>query len=303
MTVPLHAEGSDADGDPGAAPQPTLASDAALPPVCEAPQGSCTQSAEQESRTLDGPNDDASRSMRPFFGFYGGKWRDALKYYPRPTHNTIVEPFAGSAGYSVRYFDRQVVLGEKDPVIFGVWDYLIKTPASEILAIPDLEEGQSVGDLPICQEARWLVGFWLNRAASRPRANPSAWMREGIRPGSFWGDRVRNTIASQVDRIRHWKVYNCSYEEIPWEGEATWFIDPPYQKQGRHYHYGAEDIDFPALGAWSCGRRGQVIVCEQNGADWLPFGTLAMTKTTRVGVRSHEVLWTKDDYPADVAES
>lgn len=237
----------------------------------------------------------ADVKLRPFFGFYGGKWRDTLKFYPPPRHKTIVEPFAGSAGYAVRHHDRQVILGEKDPVIFGVWDYLIKTPASEILAIPDLEDGQSVSDLEVCQEARWLVGFWLNRAAARPRTGPSAWMREGIRPGSFWGDRVRNTIASQVGRIRHWKVYNCSYEKIPWTAEATWFIDPPYQKQGRHYHYGANDIDFEALGAWSRERHGQVIVCEQDGADWLPFRTLAMTKTTRAGTRSHEVVWIKGE--------
>lgn len=303
MTVPQLAEGRDADGEPGDASQPTLASDAALMQACEAPQDSYMHSVEQASRTLEASKDGASRSMRPFFGFYGGKWRDSLKHYPQPSCSTIVEPFAGSAGYSVRHYDRQVILGEKDPVIFGVWDFLIKTPASEILAIPDLEEGQSVDDLPICQEARWLVGFWLNRAASRPRTSPSAWMREGIRPGSFWGDRVRNTIASQVDRIRHWKIYNCSYEEIPWEGEATWFIDPPYQKQGRHYHYGAEDIDFPTLATWSRERRGQVIVCEQDGADWLPFRTLARTKTTRVGIRSNEAIWTKDDRLTDVAEN
>ena len=33
----------------------------------------------------------APSTMRPFFGFYGGKWRDAPKYYPAPEHDTIVE--------------------------------------------------------------------------------------------------------------------------------------------------------------------------------------------------------------------
>ena len=64
----------------------------------------------------------AAPMMRPFFGFYGGKWRDAPKYYPAPEHDTIVEAFAGSAGYSVRYADRKIMLGEKDGVIFGVGD-------------------------------------------------------------------------------------------------------------------------------------------------------------------------------------
>jgi site-specific DNA-adenine methylase len=234
--------------------------------------------------------------MRPFFGFYGGKWRDTPAHYPAPAFGTVVEPFAGSAGYSVRYADRKVVLGEIDPVIYGVWDYLIHAPAAEIRAIPDLEPGQSTADLDIPQEARWLVGFWLNRGASRTRTGPSAWMRDGIRPGSFWGERVRETIASQVDRIRHWRAYNCSYESIGAHvrGPATWFVDPPYQKQGEHYHHGADALDFAALGRWCQGRRGQVVVCENDGADWLPFEPLRAVKTTRRTGRSAEIVWTRD---------
>lgn len=233
--------------------------------------------------------------MRPFFGFYGGKWRDALKHYPPPAHDIIVEPFAGSAGYSVRYADRQVMLGEKDPVIAGVWEYLISASAEEILAIPDLEPDQTVNDLDIDPRARHLVGFWVNRGTSRPRRSPSAWMRAGIRPGSFWGERVRQTIAAQLDHIRHWKVYNGSYDELPFSSEATWFIDPPYQKQGEHYHHGAEHIDFAALGDWCRSRPGQVIVCENDGADWLPFAPLADVKTTRRAGRSAEVVWVRPE--------
>lgn len=235
--------------------------------------------------------------LRPFFGFYGGKWRDTPKHYEPPRYSTIVEPFAGSAGYSVRYADCKVILGEIDDVIYGVWHYLIHASADEIRAIPDLQPDQTVSDLAIPQEARWLVGFWLNRGAARPRTGPSAWMREKIRPGSFWGSRVRETIASQVDRIRHWRVYNCSYEALGSHvrGEATWFVDPPYQKQGKHYHHGADAIDFDVLGRWCRDRRGQVIVCENEGADWLPFRTLADVKTTRANARSVEVVWTSDD--------
>jgi site-specific DNA-adenine methylase len=229
--------------------------------------------------------------LRPFFGFYGGKWRDSLKHYPQPECGTIIEPFAGSAGYSVRYAERKVILGDKDPIIFGVWHYLLHASAADILRLPDLEPGQTVADLAIGQEARWLIGFWLNRGASRPRTGPSAWMRDGIRPGSFWGDRVRRTIASQVDRIRHWKVYNCSYEDLPGAKSATWFVDPPYQQQGKHYRHGADNIDFPALAKWCRSRSGQVIVCENEGADWLPFKALADVKTTRRGSRSAEVVW------------
>jgi hypothetical protein len=233
--------------------------------------------------------------LRPFFGFYGGKWRDAPKHYPAPRHGTVVEPFAGSAGYAVRYASANVILGELDPVIYGVWDYLIRAKPDEILGLPDLAEGESINDLAIPQEARWLVGFWLNRGTSRPRARPSAWMRDGIRPGSFWGPRVRQTIASQVASISHWKAYNRSYENLPFSGKATWFIDSPYQKQGQHYHHGADALDFTALGEWCQSRSGQIIVCENEGADWLPFESLGHVKTTRRGARSAEVIWLKDD--------
>lgn len=250
----------------------------------ESEQGAADQTRPQSAGLRPG-------RLRPFFGFYGGKWRDTPRHYPAPVHETIVEPFAGSAGYSVRYAERRVILGEKDPVIYGVWKYLISVSAQEILAIPDLAPGQSVGDLSIPEEARWLVGLWLNRGAARPRTGPSAWMRDGIRPGSFWGPRVRRTIADQVDLIRHWQVFNCSYEELPFHRSATWFIDPPYQKQGRHYRFGAEGIDFGALATWCRTRRGQVIVCENEGADWLPFVPLNDVKTTRRLSRSVEVVW------------
>ena len=229
---------------------------------------------------------------RPFFGFYGGKWRDTPKHYPTPVHDTIVEPFAGSAGYSLRYYDRRVVLCEIDPVIAGTWTFLTRASAAEIRAIPDLDHDQTVDDLEVCEEARWLVGFWLNRGASAPRKSPSRWMRDGIRPGSFWGERVRETIASQVDLIRHWEVHNVSYEECPVSGMATWFVDPPYQSAGRHYRHGSDCIDFEALGAWCQSRAGQVIVCENEGADWLDFEPLADVKTTRRASRSREVIWT-----------
>jgi len=252
----------------------------------------------ESTHTQMGQDGSTVVALRPFFSFYGGKWRDALKHYPPPVHDTVVEPFAGSAGYAVRYANRRVILGEIDPIIYGVWKYLISVKASEILAIPDLEPGQSVNDLPISEDARWLVGLWLNRGASRPRTGPSAWMRDGIRPGSFWGERVRQTIASQVDLIRHWEVYNASYEDLPFSGEAAWFIDPPYQRQGQHYRFGAAGIDYPALGEWCRRRPGQVIVCENKGADWLPFTPLTDVKTTRRNSRSVEVVWIPDGQPA-----
>ena len=231
--------------------------------------------------------------LRPFFSYYGGKWRVSLKHYPTPRHETIVEPFAGSAGYSLRYANRNVVLCEIDPVIAAVWRYLIGVSPQEVRSTPDVPLDGSVDDLPVPQEARWLVGFWMNRGVSRPRKSPSRWMRDGIRPGSFWGHRVREVVASQVESVRHWRIIEGDYREchVPVVGNATWFIDPPYQRAGKHYKFGSDGLDYADLAEWCQSRPGQAIVCENDGADWLPFTPLADIKTTRRDHRSKEVIW------------
>jgi hypothetical protein len=229
--------------------------------------------------------------LRPFFGYFGGKWRDALRNYPEPRFDTIVEPFAGSAGYALRYHSRRVVLCELDATIAGIWDYLIRVSPEEILSLPDLPLEGTVDDLQVPSEARALVGMWLNRGVARPRKSPSKWMRDGIRPGSFWGYRVRQTIASQLQHIRHWEIHNCSYEQTPIADEATWFVDPPYVGAGHHYRHGAATLDFDNLAKWCRSRLGQAIVCENEGAAWLPFRHLGSFKTTRSGRQSKEVYW------------
>lgn len=236
--------------------------------------------------------------LRPFFSYYGGKWRDA-KSYPSPKFATVVEPFAGSAGYALRYPERRVILGDVDPIIVGVWQYLIAAKESEILSICDIGDDETVDDLDACQEARWLVGFWLNKGSAGPRKRPSSWMRSGISPGSFWGDRVRSTIASQLSAIRHWTIQHRSYDDIAAPGSnATWFVDPPYQAAGKHYRFGSKHVDFPmlsekcaALASGGC----QVIACENEGASWLPFRPLAEVKTSRPGRRSSEYVWISDE--------
>lgn len=230
--------------------------------------------------------------MGPFFSFYGGKWRNAPRHYSPPYFDTIVEPFAGSAGYSVRHPNRMVVLCDIDPVIAGLWEYLINVSADEILSIPDVPQGGTVADMGLCQEASWLVGFWLNRGGASPKKTPSKWMRSGVRPGSFWGERVRKAIAGQVGFIRHWQVFNCGYEDLSIDGPATWFVDPPYWGAGTHYRHSSKSLDFNALGKWCRSLDGQVIVCENDGANWLPFRPLSSVKTTRKGKRSIESVWT-----------
>lgn len=209
-------------------------------------------------------------------------------------HDTIIEPFAGAAGYALRYPDRKVVLVEKNPKVAATWRYLLRVSAAEVRALPDLGPNQSVNELAIIEEARLLVGWWVNKGTTSPCKTASAWMREGTHPGSFWGPQIRERIALQVDRIRHWRLIEGDYTDAP-DVEATWFIDPPYISAGKHYP--TQPVEFNALGAWCQARRGQVMVCENVGATWLPFQpfiTIQANPSKNGGKRSHEALWTNE---------
>ena len=209
--------------------------------------------------------------LRPFFTYFGAKWRLAPRY-PPPLYEDVIEPFAGSAGYSLRYPHKRVFLIDKSPTIVGVWSYLLKVSSAELLALPDLPEGRTTDDLHLPQEARWLIGFWLNKGHTHPGKQPSAWARRTAFASQFWGPTIRERLARQVEHIRHWRVREGSYEDICWS-RATWFIDPPYTRTGtgRRYPCSSRFIDYAALGTWCERRQGQVIVCEQVGATWLPF--------------------------------
>ena len=226
--------------------------------------------------------------LRPFFSFYGSKYKLATMY-PPPRFDRIVEPLAGSAGYSLLYPQRDVRLFDRDPIIVGVWDYLIKTKTSEIWRLPDLAIDGNVEDLKVCQEAKWLIGFWVGRGRATPGTRFTPWAAK-YPTALWWDERVRDRIVLQQPEIRHWKVQCLSYEDIELGADATWFVDPPYSSRaGRAYKF--DEIDYRRLGAWCRGRPGQVIVCESEGADWLPFKHLA--KIRGVAKRSSEAYYAK----------
>lgn len=246
--------------------------------------------------------------LRPLFSFYGAKWRLAPKY-PAPRFPSIVEPFAGSAGYSCRYHAADVTLVERDPIIAGVWRFLVGSTASDIRALPLLDDGADAADLPVCQEARWLIGFWLNKATSAPRRHLSKWGRYPGKRDDFWGEAVRERIASTVHLVAHWRIIEGDYTAAP-NKPATWFIDPPYVGNARvskwtgdgpdvtvpvgdRYRFGTRRIDFDALGSWCRTRRGQVIACENVGATWLPFRPFFDAKVARG--TSREAVWLSDE--------
>lgn len=225
--------------------------------------------------------------MKPLFPYYGSKWRDARRY-PAPS-DFVIEPFAGSAGYATYFEPRRVLLIDKDPVIAGVWSYLIRASEAEIVALPDLEVGQSVDDHPLPQEARWLIGFWLNRGSAQPKKTKTAFSARTERGQLVWSERARQRIASSLSKIRHWQVREGSFDSAPRDTSATYFVDPPYGDKGRYYRCSV--VDYVRLSFWAQDLPGQVIVCENAGAAWLPFRPLAEIKSMRG--TSQEVVWTR----------
>lgn len=247
--------------------------------------------------------------MRPFFRHYGAKYR-LSRLLPEPTHKTIIEPFAGSACYSVMHgAGKDVILCDIDPQTAAIWQWLITASVSDIMALPPtLEEIKDVRLIDAPEPARWLVQRWLTPQGGRSHTYPPPSCVElSKRPckrNVFWGKGIRQRIAEQIPLIRHWRI-ECAEWESVCGPKATYIFDPPYQLNNGSYDkntYGKgsiKNVDFDELARVCKSLDGQVIVHEQEGATWLPFVTLrerAMTgcrKEGRVKTR-HEVVWISD---------
>lgn len=230
--------------------------------------------------------------LRPFWHYYGGKW-GAAPEYPAPQYDTIVEPFAGAAGYSTRYHDHQIILVERDPLIAALWRWLIQVDPTTIERLP-LTFDCDARDLDVEPEAAWLIGFWLNTATAQPCQRPSKWNTAGTKPGVFWGPLARARIPLNDAPMADVVDLPGDYHTAP-AATATWFVDPPYQHAGIHYRHGSDAIDFGALALWCRSRCGQVMVCENAGAEWLPFKPFAHGRSaTGEGKKSKEALWYRE---------
>ncbi len=223
------------------------------------------------------------------FKFFGSKYKLA-DAYPVPSHDTIIEPFAGSAAYSVRHgIGHRVVLIEKDEAVVTLWHRLLAMSAEDIRHLPDPTPGSTSDDL--------LVAFAAGRTT---RDTPPSGFVVSPRMAQRFRPMV-NRVASVVDRCRHFEVAAADYTAAP-DIEATWFIDPPYQARGGRwdrtrggrYRHPNRDIDYAALADWSRARRGQVVVCDQEGADWLPFSHKIEARDNTHGTY-REVWWSNQN--------
>lgn len=205
--------------------------------------------------------------MKPFFPFFGSKYRIA-KRYGAPRHPAVVEPFAGSATYSVYWEPKHVLLMDRDIFIVEAWRWLISASPAEVMALPI--EFETTDDLDLPAGAKYVIGFWLNKGGSHPNKKPGKWWAKYRHDGQcrVWSESARARIAGQVDKIRHWQIEQADFRQSP-EEVAHWFIDPPYIVAGHKYRGPAND--YAAIAEFCRSRQGFVQVCENEGADWLPF--------------------------------
>ena len=234
--------------------------------------------------------------FKSIFSYYGGK--GALSHlYPPPKHDLIIEPFAGAANYSLRYAEREVILIDNDPVVADIWRFLLRPDALDICrdSIPRLPSvgdrvSELLGDQPEPGLLRLLQSY-ANVGTQGAKGVHDQITKFGIKGWS----RIIHKLEYFLPRIKHWRFNQMSYYNQS-NPTATWFIDPPYNNAaGRRYRQ--HDIDYGYLADWCKHRQGQVIVCENAGADWLPFTPLA----PRRGVKSSyqkstamEVVWTNE---------
>ena len=152
----------------------------------------------------------------------------------------------------------------------------------DILNLPKFETGIDLRECNLSDEELLFLGMCAGIASTQPRfkISPYAGEQNG-RKNRF------KRIAKLLPEIKHWQTQFGDYKNLP-DIEATWFIDPPYQFGGEHYS--VNGIDYSELAEWCKTRKGQVIVCENTKATWLPFK--AVTKIQGAGQTfTTEAIW------------
>ncbi len=160
--------------------------------------------------------------IRPLFKWFGSKWQ-AAKRYPAPRHEVIGEPFAGSAGYSLNYCDKRVLIWEEDPNLKRLWKWLIDSATDkDILEIPvGLPVGTFIPDIGLSHGQALLLKHWQRTNNVGDNFTISPW---GHLPGQ-WTANTRARVADEVYAVKHWEICPpIDMVDLP----ATWFIDPPY---------------------------------------------------------------------------
>jgi len=219
------------------------------------------------------------------WSYYGAK-TNIIDCYPPPKFDKIIEPFAGTARYALKYYDRDIILVDKYEIVVKIWKWLQKCSSKDILNLPLPNRDQTTHNLKYdCQEAKWLIGFIITFGSFWPGTKTSKHFLQYRKNGISYS---LNRIASDLHKIKHWIIKHDDYSILINE-EATWFIDPPYKFGGYRYVESGRNIDYSELANWCASRDGQVIVCENEKATWMNFKP--MSKQITKGGTQREAIW------------
>lgn len=209
--------------------------------------------------------------------YYYGRKKQIARHYPKPFFDLIVEPFAGAAAYSLHgnNWKKQVILIEKDRRVAEIWRWLIEeaTPF-KIQTLPNLRVGQKSSEFLHILHAATKMAFKYKTIKVTPVLERN------------W-EISKRVMAENVHKVKHWQLIAGDYTLAP-NAEATWFIDPPYKSNpGNGYAHGSAAINYAELAKWIHSRDGELICCEGEFGDYLPFRTL-LTLPGVAGKKSDE---------------
>jgi hypothetical protein len=215
----------------------------------------------------------SATKFKSIYSYYGGKSRIA-HLYPEPIHDEIIEPFCGAASYSALHFWKRVTLYDADPVTASIWRFLLSPDALTLCRelIPrEVETGQKVSDILPLYAPEGLLRL-LQAEANAGTQGARGVHNQITKFGSRGWHRILPKMEYWLPRIKHWRFFEGDYRSIP-NLESTWFIDPPYNNPAGQ-RYRTQISNYSDLANWCRSRLGQVIVCENDNAEWLPFEPL-----------------------------
>ncbi len=220
-----------------------------------------------------------SKVTGPLFKWFGSKWL-ASKLYPAPEHATIFEPFAGSAGYSLRHHEKKVVIWEDNLQLRELWMWLIgRATSADVLEIPiKLREGRDIRKLDLSVGQALLLKHWQRTNNVGDCWTISPW---GNKPGQ-WTANTRARVAEELHAVKHWKVRRVRYDD-----PGTYFLDPPYFYNYQYRFKGGFNYKAMLSNVELIPDHSQIIVCEaacqKTGRvpAYLPFKPFASRITSR----------------------
>lgn len=228
------------------------------------------------------------------FYYYGAK-NMLARYYPEPLEDLIIEPFAGSAAYTCYHLNKnsykKALLIEKDEIVFNAWKYLLSCSYSDIANFKLPKVGEYSSD------------FLINTCAVSNAVSKCNKLKVT--------DRILKVFEAQRRRLLKYfhvrsriEIILGDYSSVDHNLSATWFIDPPYQVlnksntvfsngDGYSKNCNSSRLDYDKLRDFCYSIKGQLIVCEKEGANWLPFTKFRSTKTS-LNKKYNEVIYTRD---------